>query len=217
MTKYEQGKIYRLVADETDLIYVGSTKKNLNCRLSNHKYDFKRWTKGTHNYVSSYELVKFKSCRIELIERFPCETRKELENRETYYKRRYIKEGLDLANKNLGKYQKSVQKNYVLKNRREHRKNNKTHCECGSTYYKTDKKRHERTNKHKSYLFDKLPKKEINNNEDTLIVIKTNKKVVVELDMNKIDIEDKLDRMEEELLSELNYNSSEYNYTDNEY
>jgi hypothetical protein len=61
------GKIYKISSCETDKIYIGSTKLNLNERLKEHKKDYKAFIKGNGRYISSCELVKFSNVEIELI------------------------------------------------------------------------------------------------------------------------------------------------------
>jgi len=83
-TKYKNGKIYKIVDDTNGNVYYGSTQKTLNRRLSDHKYDYKRREKENHTRKSSI-IIHNGSYHIELVEDFPCEYRKELEERESYY------------------------------------------------------------------------------------------------------------------------------------
>ena len=66
--KYNFTKIYKISSPQTNKIYIGSTcKKYLSSRLSNHKFEYsQRMLKK--NYCSSFEIVKFDDCIIELIE-----------------------------------------------------------------------------------------------------------------------------------------------------
>ncbi len=82
MPDYSKGKIYKLVADETDKVYVGSTTQTLSARMRGHRKDTK------HEKVTSHELLKYPSCRIELLEEYPCESRKELNIKEGEWIRR---------------------------------------------------------------------------------------------------------------------------------
>ncbi len=79
---YKNGKIYKIISDQTDKVYVGSTTSNINERLSNHKERHRRHLKGKYHYVTSFDIVKFDDARIELIELYPCNSKKELLKRE---------------------------------------------------------------------------------------------------------------------------------------
>lgn len=57
------GFIYKIVADDTDKVYYGSTTMKLNRRFSKHKYNFK-----CEHSCSSIELFNFPNARIELLE-----------------------------------------------------------------------------------------------------------------------------------------------------
>ncbi len=85
MPDYKNGKIYKLVCDATNKIYVGSTtEKYLSTRLAKHKYDFKNREKQNKN-LSSCEIFNNDNYRIELIECYECNNKYELEKRERYW------------------------------------------------------------------------------------------------------------------------------------
>lgn len=97
MDKYSQGKIYKLVNDNTGLCYVGSTiERYLSTRLAKHKDKYKRYLKGCSHFVTSFKVLEQEGYRIELIEHFPCQSKYELENRERYYI-----ENMDCVNNNI--------------------------------------------------------------------------------------------------------------------
>ena len=83
---YSLGKIYKIVSDQTDDIYIGSTcQKLLSMRLAGHKLSYARWLGGKHNYISSFEILKYDDCKIILIESYPCNDKNELLSRERYW------------------------------------------------------------------------------------------------------------------------------------
>lgn len=84
MTNYSKGKIYKIVSDNIDDVYIGSTVQKLNRRLKDHKSDYKN-RKITHP-CSSHIIIEASDYKIELIENFPCDTKWELLQREQYYK-----------------------------------------------------------------------------------------------------------------------------------
>ena len=82
--KYENGKIYKITDNTNGNVYYGSTQKSLNRRLSDHKYDYKRREKEGNVRTSSI-IICNNDYKMELVEDFPCNSRKELEERESYY------------------------------------------------------------------------------------------------------------------------------------
>ena len=77
--RYSRGKIYKITSEQTDGVYIGSTILTLNRRLYLHNYH-----KNTNN-ITSKEILKYDDVRIELIQNYPCNNRKELHTRERYY------------------------------------------------------------------------------------------------------------------------------------
>ena len=83
MVNYQNGKIYKLVNDVNDDIYVGSTCGTLRLRKSEHK---KRSRKKPNMKV--YQCVNecgWDNCRIILVESFPCNNKDELLAREQHW------------------------------------------------------------------------------------------------------------------------------------
>jgi group I intron endonuclease len=84
MNKYEHGKIYKLVNNNDSEIYVGSTHYPLSIRFNLHKSHAKGKNKNNKVY-NHLNHVGFDNVRIELIEEYPCESKRELEQRERYW------------------------------------------------------------------------------------------------------------------------------------
>ena len=83
---YNNSKIYKLVSDVTDAVYIGSTTQRLSQRLSEHKASYKLYLNKKFRYVTSFELFKLESpVHIVLIQNFPCKNKDELHARERYY------------------------------------------------------------------------------------------------------------------------------------
>ena len=165
MSKYQNGKIYKITnEDMPGLVYYGSTICNLNKRLGNHKYDIKR----SNN--SSKILFNTENYKIELVELYPCENRKELCEREGWYIRNN-----DCINKNISgrttkeyqkenselykEYQKEYGKEYynLNKNIINEKAKEKVKCECGSVFSKKHMARHKRSKKHLAYSSSSKP------------------------------------------------------------
>ena len=95
MPDYSLSKIYKLYVGE--LGYIGSTTQpRLSLRLGQHKTDYNQWVKNGKNYMSSFELFKLGTPKIELIESFLCGSKDELRRREGFHQR-----ATDCVNKNI--------------------------------------------------------------------------------------------------------------------
>jgi hypothetical protein len=80
--KFSKSKIYKIVNDVDDCIYIGSTILPLGVRFSKHKNKFKKNTETQTKAKLLFENYGLKNCHIELIENYPCISRKELCYRE---------------------------------------------------------------------------------------------------------------------------------------
>jgi len=152
--EYQDGKIYKITGN--GMTYFGSTINSLDVRFSQHvcekyKYDNKKCT--------SKLIIDTEKAIIELVENFPCNSRKELEQRERYwiennecvnksipcrtheeylqYLKEYYVENRDTKLEYMKKYyeEKSSEliikmKQYHEKNRDEILKNNNTKVTC---------------------------------------------------------------------------------------
>jgi hypothetical protein len=72
--EYQEGKIYKIIG--SGLTYYGSTKQTLKQRLAIHKCNTK---------CNSKQIIELGNYKIVLIELFPCNTKKELLNRERWF------------------------------------------------------------------------------------------------------------------------------------
>jgi hypothetical protein len=62
------GRIYKISAPGFDKCYVGSTKREINVRMSGHKGAKQQYDKGRGNYFSSYEVLAYENAIVELLE-----------------------------------------------------------------------------------------------------------------------------------------------------
>jgi hypothetical protein len=83
MNGYENGKIYKIVGG--GLTYYGSTIQTLEERLRAHKGHYNKYLRDNKHNYSSFEILKLEDYKIELVEAYPCSSKKELELREKYY------------------------------------------------------------------------------------------------------------------------------------
>lgn len=122
--RYARGKIYSIRSHQTNDIYIGSTIDDLPKRLYNHKAKYRSFMNEKSSYVTSYEIVKYEDCYIELVENFPCNSKNEL-----YRKEGEIIRGRDCVNKVIaGQTYKEFYENNKEKialRKKEHYENNK--------------------------------------------------------------------------------------------
>jgi hypothetical protein len=154
---YQNGKIYKIVSDSTDKIYIGSTCSSLSKRFYEHNFDYKLWLKSKQHYKSSFELVKNNDCDIILLELFSCNNKDELHQRERYW----IEQNKDLIINKIMPIANEIQRKEHLKQYRELNKEKikqyRTQpykCDCGSIIILDIKAQHKRTTKHKQYIKD---------------------------------------------------------------
>jgi len=151
---YQNGQIYAIRSYQTDMIYIGSTCTLLSKRLYHHKIEYMLQRK----YYSSFEILKYDDAYIELLEDYPCKSKKELERREG----QLIRENRELCvncqmvgrtkkqwrednsatikQKKKVYYQKNTEK--IKQCRQEYyQKNTEKIKQCIQKYYKKNKKR----------------------------------------------------------------------------
>ena len=80
-----KGIIYKITCNETGEVYIGSTRRQLSLRMTEHKSDFKRYTLGNKDFMTSFRIIERGNYSYSLIETVECENTKQLEARERYY------------------------------------------------------------------------------------------------------------------------------------
>lgn len=163
---YSTSKIYKIVSDQTDKVYIGSTtKKYLKQRLSGHIADFKRWQDGKRDNITSFEIIKYDDCQIVLIENFPCNDINELRSRERYW----IENTENCVNKRIpGRTKQENDKQYREEHKEEikQKKNQTYECECGSKYSYAHKNRHFTSKKHQAFITKNQENEKVKENLD---------------------------------------------------
>ena len=89
MPDYSKGKIYKLISNHTDDIYIGSTCDLLSKRLYQHKHKFEYYQNGKGKYISSFKICKYDDVRILLMKEYPCENKQQLERKVGKYQQKY--------------------------------------------------------------------------------------------------------------------------------
>lgn len=82
MPIYSEGKIYKIHCNLTGEDYYGSTTYTLQKRINNHKSNSKNTSK---KQCTSKKIIDRGDFQIELVENYPCKTKRELQVRERYY------------------------------------------------------------------------------------------------------------------------------------
>ena len=80
--KYNNSKIYTIRSYQIDKYYIGSTTQPLHKRLYDHKRGYTLYQNQKYHYVTSFELIKFEDCYIELLEEINFDNKEQLDKRE---------------------------------------------------------------------------------------------------------------------------------------
>jgi len=138
MPNYQNGKIYKIINDIDDKIYIGSTTLLLCQRLAGH-----------HQHCSTSAKQFFNvNHKIILLENYACNSKEELESRERYY----IELNKDICvNKMIPTRTKKeyYQDNKELINKQQREK---IECVCGSSYTRSNKNKHIISKKHLAFI-----------------------------------------------------------------
>jgi ATP-dependent helicase YprA (DUF1998 family) len=183
MVNYNNGKIYKIVCNNSGLTYYGSTTRPLCQRIGKHKHK-------TSSYTSK-KIIDGGNYNIILVENFPCNNKEELCKRERFYIEnnecvnkaipgRTLEEYYQDNKQKIDEYQKKYRldnrekilelkkKNYqenkekISEYNKKHYQENKEKlsekitCSCGSIFTRAGKSQHERTKKHKKFIQEQV-------------------------------------------------------------
>ena len=133
ITKYQNGKIYKVLNTETDDIYVGSTCMELSDRMQYHIA-----AQPSKQGRKLYQLMKELGDNvfyIELIENYPCETKEELRRREGHHIRLMGSLNMCIAGRTKQEW-KEENREHILMQCREYNERTKEHR---AQYFKSEK------------------------------------------------------------------------------
>ena len=146
MNRYEHGKIYRIVDVDYNKCYIGSTCEELSQRMARHRREYKRYTNNPTimKTRSSFLFDEYgvENCKIELIEKYPTNSKEELLQREGFY----IKSDKSAVNRCIAgrtkkEYYDETRENH-LEHKRQHRLDNiEKYKEKDKTYYENNKEK----------------------------------------------------------------------------
>ena len=168
MVNYNLGKIYKIVDNTNNNVYIGSTcEPTLARRLAKHISNYNCYKNGKYSYTSSFKIFENGNYNIVLIEDFPCENKNQLFARERYWTENIncinINRNQGIVNElGLQEYKKLFNKEYREKNKEliQNKKkiyyqnilSEKINCDCGGKYTINNKSCHIKTKKHQAYL-----------------------------------------------------------------
>jgi group I intron endonuclease len=148
MPDYSKSKIYKIINDVNDEIYVGSTIRSLCRRMESHRRDHTDEKRRPNSKL--FKLMReigTKQFKIILIENYACQNKEELRAREQYY--------IDLLKPSLNVYHAVLDVEARKEKHKVYRKKyteQKIICDCGSIYSRRNKADHYKTAKHKNYI-----------------------------------------------------------------
>ena len=148
--RYARGQIYTIRSYKTDKVYVGSTIQPLCKRLSGHRKKYTMYKKGTHHYVTSFDIfdIDFEGVFIELYENYPCDSKAELNRREGQVIREMNCVNKKVAGRTMAEWHQDN------KERVKEQKNKKYECPCGGRYIHSNRVRHFKSINHRMFLFN---------------------------------------------------------------
>jgi len=157
MEKLKLGKIYKLIDNTNNNIYIGSTIVKLNQRLREHKNTYNRYINNKYHYVTSFEIIKNNNYRFEIIKYVVFKDRKELHQKERYYIENNICVNKFIPTRTQKEYENNNKiriKTYHNDNKEHFKEYQKQYnkikfqCECGISTAKQHKSRHEKSQRH---------------------------------------------------------------------
>ena len=179
MNKFDNAKIYKIMDNVSNAIYVGSTCKTLEQRLKQHKNNYKGFKAGKSHFVTVFKILENGDYKIELIKLYPCNTKQELNLEEGKIIKQLRNDKINIVNRNIaGQTEKEYQSQYRQNNR--NLINKKHNCLCGGKFINANKSRHEKTKKHCEYI----------NNSKTINIETLNITININNpeDLNKLDL-----------------------------
>ena len=149
MPDYSNGKIYRIICNNTGNMYIGSTCCTLSRRLAQHKTEYNKGRKR-----ASYDIIKEGNYQIVLIENVPCNNKEELLRKERYYieNMNCVNKKVPLRTKNeyyednkqyfleLNKKYQETNKNKITELNKQYRENNKDKISVLNKQYRENNK-----------------------------------------------------------------------------
>ena len=143
MNRYSKGQIYKIVDVGYNKMYIGSTCEDLKKRFERHRNCYNAYNDGRQkSSMTSFLLFDefgVENCKIEWIENYPCNSKKELEAREGQ-----LQQENDCVNKNIAgrtvkqyRIDNKERLNEICRNyNKEHKQELKEYVERNKEYFK---------------------------------------------------------------------------------
>lgn len=135
---YSNGKIYKVVDNGYNKLYIGSTTQPLYKRMNYHRCNYRKFKKGQYGNTSVFEIFEefgLENCKIELIENYQCNSRNELERKEGEHIRKNNCVNKVIAGRTEAE-RKIEDRDEILKKNREYHQKNKEQRNQQSKEYK---------------------------------------------------------------------------------
>ena len=120
---YKNGKIYKILNDNTDDVYVGSACQPLSKRMAEHRGALNKKACSNFKIYNKMKEIGKEHFYTELIEEFPCDNVEQLRAREGYYIRQIATLNKLVAGRTkeeFEEYRHEAKKEYGRKYRKEH-------------------------------------------------------------------------------------------------
>ena len=153
MPNYQNGKIYKIINNENDDIYIGSTCQKLCERMSGHRCDYNKYLDNNNKYITSYKILQYNTANIILIENFPCNSKEELHAREAFHIINNICVNRCVPGRTNKEYRED-NKEYYQKYSKEYREDNKEYIQKYSKEYREDNKEYSKEYRKEKYEND---------------------------------------------------------------
>ena len=176
MANTKIGNIYRIIHNESNITYIGSTFNRLSDRFRSHKDNFKKYLNNEYYEIAIYPFFKeygIENFTIVLIKKYEVCDKKQLLAIEQLYinklncinkycafqpinkknNKEYHKQNKEYRDKNK-EHKKKIDKEYRDKNK--DKMSEKILCECGSNIRKLNISTHLKTKKHLNYISNNI-------------------------------------------------------------
>jgi hypothetical protein len=118
------GKVYKLISNNTDDIYIGSTVQKISSRKAGHKKDYKNFLNGKRQGgCMSFKIIEQGDVDIILLENVICNSITELKDRERYWIENTLCINKNIPNQTRKEWYQKNKELYSIKNK-EWRTNN---------------------------------------------------------------------------------------------
>ena len=119
MPDYANSKIYKIICNATNEMYIGSTTQALSKRLAEHVRDYKRYLNKKHNYVSSFLIIERGNYSIVLIEEVNCENKEQLHRTERVHIEQNICVNKNIPTRTMQEY-RIANRDVILEKKKEY-------------------------------------------------------------------------------------------------